>query len=157
MEFFQGEFSTLNGRGSDDDRTPVFLGEEGDITRSNGSVGSCQHELDITGIGSHFLYYKKKTMMMKIMSSPRKDKKWRAVFTEGNKQHTVDFGAKFMENFTTHKDDKRKELFLSRFHKLIEKYKDDPKAPMTLSAGILWNKPTLEASIRDYKRRFHLN
>lgn len=92
-------------------------------------------------------------MIVKIMPSPRKTKKYRAIFS--NPVKIVDFGAKGMSDYTIHKDLKRKELFLSRFSKLIEQYKYDPTAPMTLSKWILWNKPTLEASIKDYNKFFY--
>lgn len=92
---------------------------------------------------------------MKVVfeKSPRKGKKLRAIFSDGKK---VDFGAETMSDFTLHKDVERKQRFLNRFQKLIEKYKNDPQAPMTLSTWVLWHKPTLEASIRDYKKHFGL-
>ena len=92
-----------------------------------------------------------------LIKSPRKNKAYRMVFT--NDKHEVisytDFGS-YMDNFTLHKDVERKQRFLNRFQKLIEKYKNDPQAPMTLSTWVLWHKPTLEASIRDYKKHFGL-
>ena len=85
--------------------------------------------------------------------SPRKGKKWRALFSDGS---IVDFGYKGMEDYTIHKDKARKERFLSRFARLIEREKNNPKSPITLATLILWNKPTIQASIRDYKNRFNL-
>ena len=92
---------------------------------------------------------------MKVVfeKSPRKGKKLRAIFSDGKK---IDFGSETMSDFTLHKDVERKQRFLNRFQKLIEKYKNDPQAPMTLSTWVLWHKPTLEASIRDYKKHFGL-
>ena len=58
-----------------------------------------------------------------------------------------------MSDFTVHKDEKRKQRYLSR-HKSRENW----NAPMTagaLSRWILWNKTTRSASIRDYKNRFN--
>ena len=86
--------------------------------------------------------------------SPRQGKKMRAIFSDGK---VVDFGAKGMEDYTSHHDETRKQRFLSRFARLIDKYKKDPQAPMTLSTYILWNKPTIPASIRDYKQKYKLN
>jgi Family of unknown function (DUF5754) len=46
-----------------------------------------------------------------IRKSRRKDKKLEAVFEDGKK---VSFGAAGYEDYTTHKDKKRKENYLSR-------------------------------------------
>lgn len=93
--------------------------------------------------------------MLKVVleQSPRKGKKMRATFSDGT---MVDFGAEGMQDYTIHHDDARKKRFLSRFAKLIEKEKHNPKSPMTLSTMILWNKPTIQASLRDYRQRFGL-
>ena len=67
---------------------------------------------------------------------------------------TVHFGATGYEDFTTSKDEKRKASYLAR-HKTSEDY--------TLAgvdtAGfwarwLLWNKPSITASIRDINQRF---
>lgn len=98
---------------------------------------------------------------MKIFSelkpSNRKNKKYVMIFTteDGTVLKKVHFGAKNMSDFTEHKDLDRKERFLKRFNKLIEKYKYNSLSPMTLSHLILWNKPTLKASYIDYKKRFN--
>jgi hypothetical protein len=97
-------------------------------------------------------------MEVSLKPSPRKGKKWRVVFTrkkDGVQSH-VDFGADGMDDYTLHHDPVRKAKFLSRFRKLIEKHKDNPQAPMTLSRMLLWNKPSLEDSWRDYSKHFHL-
>jgi hypothetical protein len=93
-----------------------------------------------------------------LFKSPKKDKKYRAVFydDDDNKIKHTDFGAKGMSDFTIHKDEERKERFLNRFRKLIEKHKDDQTKPITLSTMVLWNKPTLKASWSDYKKHFNL-
>ena len=46
---------------------------------------------------------------MKIVKSPILTKKYRAIFDDGT--HT-DFGATGYEDFTTHKDETRKKLYL---------------------------------------------
>jgi len=55
--------------------------------------------------------------------------------------------------YTIHKDDARKERFLSRFSRLRT---DDPYKAMFWAEGILWNKKSVEASFRDLKRRYDL-
>ena len=49
---------------------------------------------------------------------------------------------------------KQKEKYIAR-HKAREDW-SDPKGRGTLSAYILWNKPTLKASIHDYAKQFNL-
>lgn len=89
-----------------------------------------------------------------IKASTVKGKKLMAVFYDNNKKiKTTHFGAEGMSDFTVHKDEKRKQRYLSR-HKSRENW----NAPMTagaLSRWILWNKTTRSASIRDYKNRFN--
>lgn len=93
-------------------------------------------------------------MKVDFMQSPRADKKMRAVFSDGV---VVDFGAEGMSDFTMHKDEARRQRFLARFARRIADAKDNPQSAMTLAHLILWNKPTLEASIKDYKKKFRLN
>ena len=57
-----------------------------------------------------------------------------------------------MSDYTKHKDEDRKKRYLNRHRK-----NENWKSPMTagaLSRWILWNKPTLRDSIKDYKKRF---
>lgn len=96
-------------------------------------------------------------MLIKLEKSPRKNKKYRIYFVTDDGYKTTDFGAGGMEDFTIHKNKERKERFLNRFNKLIKKYADNPFSPMTLSHLILWNKPNLKASLKDYAEKFNLN
>jgi hypothetical protein len=96
-------------------------------------------------------------MEVKLIASPRVSKKYRMIFYDGNTiVGFTDFGSAGMSDFLKHKDEDRKERWLKRFNKLIDKTKSDPTSAMTLSHLILWNKPTLEASYRDYKKIFNL-
>ena len=97
-------------------------------------------------------------MYVSIQTSPRKTKKYRAIFTrkkDGAVVH-VDFGARGMNDYSTHHDDLRKHRFLVRFDKLIKKTEHNPQSAMTLSRWILWNEPSLEASFKDYLKRYGL-
>lgn len=93
-------------------------------------------------------------MRVEIRPSPRTGKKFRAVFSDGA---VVDFGADGMSDFTIHKNEARRQRFLTRFARRIAASKDDPKSPMTLSHLLLWNKPSLDASLKDFKKRFGLH
>jgi len=91
--------------------------------------------------------------LLSIRPSKKADKKYDAVFETGkNRTKTVSFGAAGMEDFTIHKDEERKKRYLER-HKARESW-NKPDTAGALSRWILWHKPTLEASIRDYKQRF---
>ena len=89
-----------------------------------------------------------------IKKSPKEGKKMVAIFYEDNKKKkTIHFGAEGMSDYTKHRDDERKKRYLKR-HKKRENW-NDPMTAGSLSRFILWNKPTLKASIADYKRRFN--
>lgn len=96
-------------------------------------------------------------MRIQLKKSKRKNKKYKIIFydEENNDIETVHFGASGMEDFTTHKDKERKQRFLNRFKNLINKNKNNPLSPMTLSHLILWNKPDLNESLKDYAKRFN--
>lgn len=86
---------------------------------------------------------------MRLVDSPIKNKKWRAIFKDGT--HT-DFGALGYQDYTEHNDEKRKNSYLKR-HAPRENW-NDPKSAGALSRWILWNETTIEKSLRDYKKRF---
>ena len=90
-----------------------------------------------------------------IKKSNKPEKKLMAIFTMSNgRKKTVHFGSAGMTDYTLSKDDERKKRYLARHRK-----NENWSAPMTagaLSRWILWNLPTREASIRDYKKRFNL-
>lgn len=80
---------------------------------------------------------------------------------ETEKFRVVRFGAYGYKDFTIYvKDDgldvatRKKDAYLKR-HRVNEDW-TDPLKKGTLSRYILWNLPTLKASIKDYKKRFNL-
>lgn len=66
------------------------------------------------------------------------------------------FGQYGAEDFTIHKDEERKERYIIRHKKREEKNwnKSGINTASFWSYFLLWNKPTLEASYKDIKRRF---
>lgn len=91
-------------------------------------------------------------------------KKFKAVFEdlETFRKKTVYFGGHGYNDYTIYykakgkqKADEHKERYLAR-HKVNENWKD-PMLPGTLSRYILWNKPTITASIKNYKDTFFKN
>ena len=94
--------------------------------------------------------------LISIQPSTQEDKKLMATFLLDNgRTKTTHFGARGMSDFTQHKDRARRQLYLAR-HRPTENW-DDPTTAGALSRWILWNLPTLEASIEDFKRRFRLS
>jgi len=87
--------------------------------------------------------------LISIKESSRKGKKLVAEFEDGTKTH---FGAAGYSDFTKHKDEDRKKRYIAR-HSAQESF-TDPKAASTLARYVLWNKPTLSASVADYKKKF---
>ena len=97
-----------------------------------------------------------------IRRSHRKEKKWDAVFIKENgKEKVVPFGARGYKDFILFsKESKelgktRKQRYLKR-HSGMGEHWNKPDTPGALSKWILWNKPTFEASVADFKRRFNL-
>lgn len=91
--------------------------------------------------------------LVKITRSKKPEKKYDAIFESNNgRTKTVSFGSAGMSDYTKHRDEERKERYLAR-HRANEDW-NKPDSPGALSRWILWNKPTLVDSIKDYKRRF---
>jgi hypothetical protein len=96
-------------------------------------------------------------MKVVIKKSSNPSKKYMATFYDKNKKKvkTTHFGAAGMSDYTKHKNKSRKKRYMTR-HKRRERWNDYMTAG-ALSRWILWNKPTLRASIADYKRKFNLD
>ena len=86
-------------------------------------------------------------MQVVVSKSDKPDKRLKAIF--GKK--TVHFGARGGSTFVDHKNPKTKANWEAR-HKVRENWRDYDSAG-ALSKHVLWNKTTLEASIRDLNDR----
>ena len=84
-----------------------------------------------------------------LQKSNKKDKKIDAII-DGKK--TISFGAKGYSDFTRHKDEERKRNYISR-HKVNQNWNDYNTAGFW-AKNILWNKSTIEESIKDTDRKF---
>ena len=94
-------------------------------------------------------------MKVIIKKSTNAKKKYMAIFYDGEKKvKTTHFGAKNFSHFPIHKDEERKKRYLDR-HRKNENWNDKFSAG-SLSRWVLWNKPSIKASIADYKKRFNL-
>ena len=69
-----------------------------------------------------------------------------------NREKTIKFGAKGYTDFTKSKDEEQKKRYLAR-HKKNENW-SDPATAGALSRWILWNKPTIKASLADIKSKY---
>ena len=93
--------------------------------------------------------------LVSIVRSPTEDKKYRAVFrTDDGQIKNTDFGLKHASDYLDHQDLARRNRYRQRHAKDLNT--NDPTRAGYLSYYISWNLPTMEASIRDYKRRFNL-
>jgi hypothetical protein len=95
-------------------------------------------------------------MYVNITKSTRAGKKMMAIFYDEAKKKikTTHFGASGFQDYTQHGDLSRKMNYISR-HKKNEDWNDYMTAG-SLAYYILWNKPTLTASIEDYMNKFKL-
>jgi hypothetical protein len=90
-----------------------------------------------------------------LRRSRNPEKKWDAVFEKEGKEKVVSFGAKGYSDFTKHKNVTRKARYIKRHSGMGEDW-NKPDTPGALSRWILWNKPSLKGSLRDFKKRFSL-
>lgn len=99
--------------------------------------------------------------LLRLIESPNPKKKYRAVFqTDKGREKNVDFGASGMGDFIQYsKENKEKALqkknaYIAR-HRVNENW-DEPTSAGALSRYILWNEPSLHASLADYRQRFNV-
>lgn len=91
-----------------------------------------------------------------VSVKPANDGKKKYVATIKNKQtgreKSVKFGAKGMDDFTKTNDVAQKERYIQR-HKKNENWRDVTSAGFW-SKNLLWNKPTISASLADIKSKY---
>jgi len=99
--------------------------------------------------------------MIKVFKKSKDNKhKYSATFKKTSKTNTIQFGANGYKDFTILSRDKtlskkqieNKKQSYNR-HKKREHW-NDLETRGSLSKNIMWNKPTVEASIKDINRRF---
>jgi hypothetical protein len=87
--------------------------------------------------------------IIRLESADDKKHKWVAIFEDGRK---TKFGAYGASDYTIHKDKERRDRYRARHKKDLET--NDPYRAGYLSYYILWNKPTIAESVKDYNRLF---
>ena len=90
-----------------------------------------------------------------LRRSRNPEKKWDAIFEKEGKEKVVSFGARGYSDFTKHKNVTRKARYIKR-HSGMGEHWNKPDTPGALSRWILWNKPSLKGSLRDFRKRFSL-
>jgi hypothetical protein len=96
-------------------------------------------------------------MKLEIKPSTAKNKKWTAIFydDEGKKIKTSQFGDSRYQDYTQHKDKKRRDKYRDRHKKDLAS--GDYMKPGFLSYYILWGQSVaLDKNIKAYKKRFKL-
>ena len=92
--------------------------------------------------------------MYYLETSTRTDKKFMVKRYYPTESKIIHFGQKGSSDYTFHKDKTRKERYLKR-HEKNEDWNDLNKAG-TFSRYILWNKPSIIASIKDMEKIFNI-
>ena len=93
-------------------------------------------------------------MKILLRKSTNSSKKFMVIFEDGK---TVHFGAEGYSDFTKHKDEARKQRYINR-HKNNENWgKSGIRTAGFWARWLLWNKPTLTASIADIQNRFNVS
>ncbi len=90
-------------------------------------------------------------LVIYLYTSSKPDKRYMVQIND----KLIHFGSSQHSNFSIHRDEKRKQNYISR-HKSNENWAD------IFSAGfwakhLLWNKPTIRDSIKDIELRFKVN
>ena len=91
--------------------------------------------------------------LVKIVSANDGVHKFKAVFDNEGRSRTTKFGAIGYTDYTMSGDKEKRSHYRERHQKDL---KGDPTRAGYLSYYILWNLPTITASVADYKRRFNL-
>jgi hypothetical protein len=94
-----------------------------------------------------------------LLKSQKPDKKFKVLvgpFGHASRVKTIHFGSKGMSDYTLNKDPQRKHLYIKR-HRARENWnRSGIKTAGFWSRWLLWNKPTLDESIKDIEKRFHV-
>ena len=86
-----------------------------------------------------------------LSTSPQKGKKYQVIFPNGDK---VNFGARGYQDYTMHHDETRKTSYIARHRPQENWTASGIKTAGFWSLWLLWNKKTIDASIKDIEKRF---
>lgn len=99
--------------------------------------------------------YKKMHGRLRRLVKPGTVKKYVAEFrcTTTGKTFSRRFGDAAYEDYTTHKDPRRRARYIARHARGEKKYWTDPTTPAALSRFVLWEVPNIHVAIAKYTRR----
>ena len=86
-------------------------------------------------------------MNLYITKSTRKNKKYDLL--DSNKKYLLSFGASMYSDYTIHKDEARRQRYITRHQKNEDFNKTGRYTSGVWARWLLWNLPTLQDSIRD--------
>jgi hypothetical protein len=92
-----------------------------------------------------------------LEKSNKKNKKYMVHFInpETKRINTIYFGQAGASDYTIHKDDNRKLKYINRHSKMNEDW-NNPLTAGFWSRWLLWNKPSLKASIKNTENQFNI-
>ena len=91
-----------------------------------------------------------KMILLGVGESPRKEKKKMAIIDDGGKIHKIHFGQRGAEDFTMHKDERRKAAYLSRHAK--EDW-TNPLKPAWWSRWLLWEHDDYDKALEEVRKK----
>ena len=89
-----------------------------------------------------------------LMKSTNPNKKFSVYIENGKTIKKIDFGSKGMSDYTHHKNNERKNRYIER-HKKREDW-NDPFTAGFWSLHALWNKKTLDDSLKDIEKNYDI-
>lgn len=95
---------------------------------------------------------------IELYKSWKSGKKWTVIVYMNNnsKGKTIHFGASGYEDYTIHRDVNRKTNYISRHKKRENWNKSGILTAGFWSRWLLWNKPSIQKSIKDIETRFRV-
>lgn len=97
--------------------------------------------------------------LVELVKANDKKHKWEVKLynTETKKMNTVKFGAYGMEDYTIHKDEKRKQLYIQRHSGMGEDWtKTGINTAGWWAYHLLWSKPSIEESLKTLIKKFKI-
>ena len=90
-----------------------------------------------------------------LFKSKLPDKKWSVIVLKNGVHRTIHFGDKNFQDFTQHKNEERKRLYIAR-----HRSREDWTNPLTSgfwARYLLWNKSSIQQSIEDIENKFKID
>jgi len=96
-------------------------------------------------------------MIATLTKSDRKNKKWKVVIENKKTKKTIHFGDSRFSDYTKHKNKSRMEKYVARHRKRENWTRSGIKTAGFWAKHLIWNKPSLQDSIKDIEKRFNID